>query len=147
MSLSTLKTILKIGLITTLVIILFEIFNLLVIYKYFKFDYYLTAVAVIAMITGIVIAKREIVPDCIVTDQDNSFSLLTLKEREILAMIYEGKTNKEIAALNFVEISTIKTHINNLYHKLGVKNRISAIEVYHKALDTQKSTFSPPRFS
>ena len=35
----------------------------------------------------------------------------------------ENKTNKEIASALFVSVSTIKTHINNLYKKLEVTSR------------------------
>ena len=42
----------------------------------------------------------------------------------------EGKSNKDIAAENFVELSTVKTHINNIYAKLGVNSRREAIKVY-----------------
>jgi len=59
-------------------------------------------------------------------------------------LINEGKSNKEIAALHFVEVSTVKTHINNLYNKLGVSNRKVAAEVYHKYHQPLKSTLSPP---
>lgn len=131
----TLKNILKTGLITAFVIILFEITNLLYIYKYFKFDYYLTAVAAIAMAAGVIINKKYIEPDCKTVDECNPISLLTPKEYEILVLICEGKTNKEIAAVNFVELSTIKTHINNLYNKLDVKKRQAAIELYQKNLN------------
>ena len=53
--------------------------------------------------------------------------VLTAKELEILQMIAEGKSNKEIANLLFIEISTVKTHINKIYTKLNVKSRKEAI--------------------
>jgi ATP/maltotriose-dependent transcriptional regulator MalT len=57
-------------------------------------------------------------------------SVLTQKELLILEQIAFGKSNKEIAAGNFVELSTVKTHINNIYSKLGVSNRKDAIKIY-----------------
>jgi DNA-binding CsgD family transcriptional regulator len=48
---------------------------------------------------------------------------LTLKEREILKMVNEGLSNKEIAEQLFVEVSTVKTHIGNIYQKTDIKNR------------------------
>jgi DNA-binding NarL/FixJ family response regulator len=38
----------------------------------------------------------------------------------------EGKTNKEIAQELFVELSTVKTHINNIYRQLNVGTRKEA---------------------
>ncbi len=61
----------------------------------------------------------------------DSFSNLTQKEREILQLLAEGKTNKEIAAQLFVELSTVKTHINSIYKQLKVTNRKEAIEYCH----------------
>jgi len=48
---------------------------------------------------------------------------LTKKENEVLDLILEGKTNQEIANQLFVELSTIKTHVNNVYRKTGIHNR------------------------
>lgn len=52
-----------------------------------------------------------------------------LSEREfsVLAAIYEGKTNEQMATEQFVSINTIKTHISNLYFKLDVNSRTAAI--------------------
>lgn len=51
------------------------------------------------------------------------FNSLTQRELIIIKHIINGKTNKEIAAEFNVELSTIKTHVNNLYNKLNVKDR------------------------
>lgn len=51
---------------------------------------------------------------------------ITKQEQKILHLILEEKSNKEIAADLFIELSTVKTHINKLYSKLGVKNRSEA---------------------
>jgi len=50
-------------------------------------------------------------------------SPLTPQEQKVVALIQEGKTNKEIAATLFISVSTVKTHINNGYKKLGVSSR------------------------
>jgi len=48
---------------------------------------------------------------------------LSVQEENIKNLILEGKTNKQIAGELFISISTVKTHITNLYKKLGVSNR------------------------
>jgi DNA-binding NarL/FixJ family response regulator len=53
---------------------------------------------------------------------------LTNREFLIFKFLAEGKTNKEIATILFVEVSTVKTHINNLYAKIKCKNRKEAKE-------------------
>jgi len=52
--------------------------------------------------------------------------LLTFKEKEILQLICEGKSNKEIANTLFIGLSTVKTHINKIYSKIGASNRKEA---------------------
>ena len=53
----------------------------------------------------------------------NLLQKLTPQEQKIVNLILENKTNKEIALELFVSVSTIKTHINNLYKKLDVSSR------------------------
>lgn len=48
---------------------------------------------------------------------------LTKQEIKVLNLIKEGKTNNEIAKILFVSLSTIKTHINNIYSKLNLSSR------------------------
>lgn len=48
---------------------------------------------------------------------------LSQQEQKILDLILQNKTNKEIASDMFVSVSTVKTHINNLYRKLQVESR------------------------
>ncbi|PQB05007.1 helix-turn-helix domain-containing protein [Aureitalea marina] len=50
-------------------------------------------------------------------------SNLSQQERTILQLIVDDKTNKEIASELHISLSTVKTHINNLYRKLGVGSR------------------------
>jgi len=50
------------------------------------------------------------------------------KEYEVLLDIKEGLTNAQIAKKQFLSLSTIKFHSKNIYEKLDVKNRTSAIK-------------------
>ena len=52
---------------------------------------------------------------------------LTPREKEFVELIYRGKSNKEIAEMIFLSESTVKTHIYNIFRKMGVKNRVSVI--------------------
>jgi LuxR family maltose regulon positive regulatory protein len=49
------------------------------------------------------------------------------REIEVLQLIAEGKTNASIADQLYISLSTVKTHINNLYSKLGVESRTQAL--------------------
>ncbi len=54
---------------------------------------------------------------------------LTSQEIKILQFIQQGKSNKEIASELFIELSTVKSHINKLYAKLNVKSRKEAVQM------------------
>jgi DNA-binding CsgD family transcriptional regulator len=51
---------------------------------------------------------------------------LTGREVEVLALVSEGWTNKEIAALLVLSVHTVERHIQNSYRKIGVRNRADA---------------------
>ncbi|MGW3338917.1 response regulator [Streptomyces sp. NPDC001009] len=52
---------------------------------------------------------------------------LTVRESEVLVLIGEGLTNQEIARKLHVSTATVKTHINNLFAKTGLKDRAQAV--------------------
>jgi DNA-binding NarL/FixJ family response regulator len=52
---------------------------------------------------------------------------LTARELEVLALIGSGRTNTEIASALFVGEGTVKTHVNHLFAKLGLRDRAAAV--------------------
>ncbi|WP_318200879.1 response regulator transcription factor [Streptomyces sp. SCL15-4] len=60
---------------------------------------------------------------------------LTTRETEVLVLIAEGLSNQEIARRLHVSTATVKTHINNLFAKAGLKDRAQAVRyAYSKGL-------------
>ncbi|MGX7329748.1 response regulator transcription factor [Enterococcus bulliens] len=51
---------------------------------------------------------------------------LTTREREVLQLIAEGKSNQEIADELFITLKTVKTHVSNILSKLEVEDRTQA---------------------
>ena len=52
---------------------------------------------------------------------------LTDREAEILALITQGKSNAEVAALTFLSPNTVKSYIRTIYRKIGVESRTRAV--------------------
>lgn len=58
---------------------------------------------------------------------------LTPREREILGLVAQGKTNAEVATYLWVAPSTVKKHLENVYEKLGVSGRAAAVAYLHRS--------------
>jgi DNA-binding NarL/FixJ family response regulator len=58
---------------------------------------------------------------------DDDHDLLTYREREVLALLAGGATNREIAATLSVTLATVKSHLVHVYAKLEVRNRHEAL--------------------
>ncbi|MER7566486.1 response regulator [Streptomyces sp. NPDC048523] len=52
---------------------------------------------------------------------------LSAREREVLALVAKGTSNREIARELFISEATVKTHLTHLYAKLAVKDRAAAV--------------------
>lgn len=111
----------KIGLCTALAIIAIQGLGLFLVYNFFTFDVYATIIAVTFLFAGYFLMPKKVQHA-----QELLIQKLTGRELSVFRLLAEGKTNKEIASIMAVEVSTVKTHANNLYAKLGCKNRIDA---------------------
>lgn len=64
--------------------------------------------------------------------EPNFSTALTEKEKEVLAKMLAGKSNKTIADELFVSINTIKTHLKNIFIKADVKSRSELIVICNR---------------
>ena len=107
-------------------------------------DLYVGLIAIVFTMLGMWIASQLIKPKTqtvfvekqIIIRQPPKFILnqielkrlnLTDREYQILKLIALGYSNADIADELFLSLSTIKTHVSNLYAKMAVKNRFQAI--------------------
>lgn len=71
--------------------------------------------------------RRLIHDDAAAEDPPDDDSALTLREREIVYLVGQGKTNAEIAAELWITPGTVKKHLEHVYEKLGVSGRAAAV--------------------
>lgn len=55
---------------------------------------------------------------------------LTRRERDILRLMADGLTNREIAGQLVVSVNTVQTHVAHILNKLGVRSRHQAADVW-----------------
>lgn len=61
--------------------------------------------------------------------------VLTNRELEVLQLVADGASNKEAAAALFIGQASVKTHLQHIFHKLGVNDRAAAVaEGYRRRL-------------
>jgi two-component system response regulator DesR len=80
--------------------------------------------AEIATAVRVIATGREVFP----VEESPSGTPLTDRERDVLALVARGATNREIAADLFLSPHTVKEHTSALYRKLGVRNRAEAVQ-------------------
>jgi len=104
-------------------------------------DIYIGLIALFFTVLGIWIAKQLIKPKVktVIIEKEipeifeiNEIELQNLnlsnREYEVLQLLAKGYSNKEISEQLFLSVSTIKTHVSNLFFKMDVKNRTQATE-------------------
>jgi DNA-binding CsgD family transcriptional regulator len=77
---------------------------------------------------------RELAP----ADEDTTGSdtTLTIREREIVFLAAQGRTNTQIAAELWITPATVKKHLENVYDKLGVRSRAAAAKRVSERMQT-----------
>jgi DNA-binding NarL/FixJ family response regulator len=55
-------------------------------------------------------------------EAEDSYDLLSLREKEVLQLLVSGKTNRDVADLLHVTVATVETHRNNIFQKLHLHN-------------------------
>jgi DNA-binding NarL/FixJ family response regulator len=72
-------------------------------------------------------AEDSLVPGPPTRDDGVVGTVLTNREREVLALLADGLANKQIAARLGISKNTVKTHLELLFDKLGVSSRAEAV--------------------
>lgn len=100
------------------------------------------AAAVLALLANLVPVlyyQKFLVPRFVADDSDSGELIsaerlqtqfdITSREREVLMLVCEGRTNQEIADRLFISLQTVKDHVSRIYRKTGVRNRVQLISL------------------
>lgn len=68
---------------------------------------------------------------------------LTRREWEVLELVAEGKSNREVAELLCISVNTVEQHLKHVFGKLRVKNRTQASRIFHQLKDAEKDNGIP----
>jgi len=129
-----LKTIFRFALIVIALLVLFQLSNASLFVPSIPADTLISIGAVILIGLGVYFGTTfkkdkiiEVAPKTAI-DEDKIEALgLSEREMEVLQLIADGLSNKQIGEKLFVSESTIKTHVSNLFVKLDVKRRTQAV--------------------
>ncbi len=133
------RTILLYGLAIALIILLLKWMDYRLFIRDISTEIYLGLIA--ALFTGLgiwmglrltkpkVVIQKEIIDTFTLNEANLEKSGISKREYEVLKLMAQGHSNQEIADQLFVSLSTVKTHISNIYSKLDVKRRTQAIQM------------------
>jgi len=87
----------------------------------------------------LVLAGERYVPDILLAEQtaradsgahgDRGLALLTRRERDVMRLLVQGLSNKEIGGSLKIEVVTVALHLRSIYRKLGVASRTQAVRM------------------
>ena len=66
-------------------------------------------------------------------DQLGALAALTHREREVLALVADGRTNRDIADVLYIEARTVEKHVEHIRAKLGARSRAEAAARWARA--------------
>jgi len=80
----------------------------------------LFSIVIVTLVTILYIRKKRSVK--------SPYQSLTVQERKIFSLLKAGKSNKEISETCGVSLSTVKSHVNNIYSKLNLNSRTDVMD-------------------
>ena len=122
----------KYALVTAAALALFSAMRVLVMNAWLGFDMAVTITAALFVTAGVLFGMRvsrvpskqhEHLPSETVVRLLPLQAVLSKREMEVYDLLLQNKTNQQICDVLFIEMSTLKTHINRIYKKLDVSSR------------------------
>ncbi len=127
------KTILVFAGIVVALLVLFRLSDYALISGDMKIELVISVIAIVFFFIGVWINRKSLSKRKAATYEIDHERIRTLeiseREYEVLRLIEEGLSNKEIGNRLYLSESTIKTHVSNLLIKLNAKRRTQAVQI------------------
>lgn len=140
------KTVLVYGLAIAFILLFIQFSKYQLFTKYISFEVFVGLLALMFTVIGVWFGLKLTKPKVVLTTPSSNGDAvignqlinygLSKRETEILEQINLGKSNQEIADELFISVSTVKSHVSNLFSKLDVKNRVQAIQKAKEIVNT-----------
>lgn len=125
------KHILTYGLLAFSLLMLFQLSSIWSFNYTRSTEWIIILVAIVSLVMGVFLARGKKSGNTEIDTPDlRSYDELGITEREyeVLCMIDQGLSNKEVAEKLFISQNTVKTHLSKLYVKLDAKRRTQALK-------------------
>ena len=116
------------GLVMGMVLILLQIIEYRTRIRDLQIELYVILIGGLFLALGTWIGVKVLSKRTRSTPMDIEALNLSTREKEVLELLVEGYSNQEISDKLFVSLNTTKTHISNIYAKLGVRRRTQAVQ-------------------
>ncbi|MCB0102369.1 MAG: tetratricopeptide repeat protein [Anaerolineales bacterium] len=83
--------------------------------------------------------NEHCLPNASVVSANDPLDMFTTRERDVLTLVAQGKTNEEISKELVVVLKTVEKHVANILRKLGVKNRTEASAWYLENINPRQN--------
>jgi len=83
-------------------------------------------------------ARADYLPDSN-QQHDAHVADITRREKQILGLMADGLSNKQISKTLVIEVSTVKNHVHNILVKLDVHSRVQAVTLFQNAMQSDRS--------
>lgn len=80
------------------------------------------------------LASKAVTPPSITPDRPVGWDELTPREQEILRLIAQGASNREIAQTLYISEKTVRNHVTNILGRLNLRDRTQAAIIWHSQL-------------
>jgi len=127
------RTVVKYGLLLAAGVLLLQMLEYFFFLDVIPTPLYIVAIAVLFTLAGIWTGNKITAPKTNTGDFHRNqkaieYLQITDRELQVLGLVAEGLSNKEISAKLYVSLSTVKTHLAHIYEKMDVNRRTEAVK-------------------